>query len=118
MLDVGLTTYISAFFGASKIGQILHFLYVGFLIGALILGLFVATTVIYTVPENANNLLNGLELNALLKASKLNLNMSKLDNALHQSIVNRSPTLSVEGQFLFSFLWAGFFSTLAGVIII
>ena len=44
--------------------------------------------------------------------------MSKLDNALHQSIVNRSPTLSVEGQFLFIFLWAGFFSTLAGVIII
>ena len=58
-LDGGLTTYISAFFGASKIGQILHFLYVGFLIGALILGLFVATTVMYTVPENANNLLNG-----------------------------------------------------------
>jgi hypothetical protein len=37
-LDGGLTTYISAFYGASRLAPILQYLYVGFLIGALILG--------------------------------------------------------------------------------
>lgn len=39
-LNRGLGVYISAFYGAAKIGRILHFLYVGFLIGLFVLGLF------------------------------------------------------------------------------
>jgi hypothetical protein len=40
-LNKALGIYISALYGAAKIGRILHFLYVGFLMGLLILGLFV-----------------------------------------------------------------------------
>ena len=93
-MDAGLTSYISAFFGASKVSPILHLLYVGFLGGALILGLFVAVTVVYAAPiltEKAKNLLNVSKLATSLNASNLNLSLSRLDNAIRQSIVNKPP---------------------------
>jgi hypothetical protein len=40
-LNRGLGVYIAALYGAAKIGRILHFLYIAFLIGLFILGLFV-----------------------------------------------------------------------------
>lgn len=41
-LKRALSIYTAAFYGASRTGRILHFLYVGFLLGLFILGLFVA----------------------------------------------------------------------------
>jgi hypothetical protein len=41
-LKRALSISIAAFYGASRTGRILHFLYVGFLLGLFILGLFVA----------------------------------------------------------------------------
>jgi hypothetical protein len=71
-------------------------------------------------------LLNGSKLNTLLNTLNLNtqkLNISKLDNAVRESmIVNKSSTSSFEGQWLFNLLsvplWVGFFFALAGIIII
>jgi hypothetical protein len=118
-LDAGLTGYISAFFGASKVSPILHFLYIGFLGSAFVLGFFVTITVVSTAPiltEKTKNLLNVSKLATSLNASKLNLNLSLLDNAVRQSIVNK-PSLD-EDPFLYDSLFAGFLSTLAGIVAI
>jgi cytochrome bd-type quinol oxidase subunit 2 len=43
-LKRNLSVYIAGFYGASHTGSILHFLYIGFLIGLVVLGVFVTDT--------------------------------------------------------------------------
>jgi hypothetical protein len=55
-LNRGLSIYISALYGASNLGPLLHFLYLGFLIGVLLLGLFVANfAVVATDGDSSKN---------------------------------------------------------------
>jgi hypothetical protein len=51
-LNRAMSVYIAAFYGASHTGRILHFLYIGFLLGLVTLGLFV-TNIIDEIGTNA-----------------------------------------------------------------
>jgi hypothetical protein len=51
-LNRGLSIYISGLYGASNLGRLLHFLYVGFLIGVFLLGLFVANFAIFEASDD------------------------------------------------------------------
>jgi hypothetical protein len=60
-LNWGLSIYISTFYAASRISWVVVVLYVGFLIGALILGIFVAyTTVTISIPKTITSQLGGI----------------------------------------------------------
>jgi hypothetical protein len=55
-LNRGLSIYISALYGASHLGPLLHSLYLGFLIGVFLLGLFVANfAVVATDGDSSKN---------------------------------------------------------------
>lgn len=112
-VDVGLTNYISAFYAASRVEHLLHLLYVGFLVGALILGLFVAATAVSTLP-----LLPGTNIIELLKP--LNLNSSQLNslNSTLATISNKPPLLFLDGLWIYNTLVGGFLASIAGILLI
>jgi len=49
---LNLSVYIAGFYGASRTGSILHFLYIGFLIGLVVLGVFVTDTIKKLIDES------------------------------------------------------------------
>jgi hypothetical protein len=54
-LNRGLSIYISVLYGASHLGRGLHFLYLGFLVGLFLLGLFVANFATVATENNSGD---------------------------------------------------------------
>ena len=99
-LKRGLSIYISVFYTATRIGAVLHSLYIGFLISLVILGMYVLSTTTYgsaPIPETNKTLATStLNVTSSMREGAVAINTTKLVPARQNGTIVGLPWVMVD----------------------